>query len=212
MRQPKTICLIAGTLPAVATMLWMACYGQSLSSSKKHAESNATVGEWSSYGGDPGGSRFSPLAQINRTDVQQLKIAWIYHTGDVSDGAKHPRRSGFETTPIVVDGTLYLSTAFNRVIAVDPETGGSPEDFPYFESLHQSSLDGDFGPPFEYALKKYRKDSNPKDPNLAPREFWPSTLAYRNILYRAGKRLGQDASAYLGAVPDSDLRLFAHIE
>jgi hypothetical protein len=89
---------------------------------------------------------------------------------------------------------------------------GSPEEFPYLESLHQSALDGDFGAPFEYALKKYRQDSNPKDPNLAPREFWPSTSAYRSILYRAGKRLGRDASAYLERVPDDDLRLFAHIE
>jgi quinoprotein glucose dehydrogenase len=126
MRHARTTCLIAGTLPAVATVLWIACYGQSLSSSKKPAESNAAkVGEWSSYGGDHGGSRFSPLAQINRTNVQQLKIAWIYHTGDVSDGANHPRRSGFETTPIMVDGTLYFSTAFNRVIALDPETGAA---------------------------------------------------------------------------------------
>ena len=89
---------------------------------------------------------------------------------------------------------------------------GSPEDFPYLESLHRSRLDGDFGPPFEYALKKYRVDSNPKDPNLAPREFWPSTCAYRSILYQAGKRLGRDASAYLERVPDDDLRLFAQIE
>lgn len=89
---------------------------------------------------------------------------------------------------------------------------GSPEDFPYLESLHRSQLDGDFGPPLEYALKKYRHDSNPKDPNLAPREFWPSTSAYRSILYHAGKRLGRDASAYLERVPDDDLRLFAHIE
>lgn len=118
---------IAGTLTPVATVFWMACYSQSLSSSKKPAESNAAkVGEWSSYDGDPaGGSRFSPLAQINRTNVQQLKMAWIYDTGDVSDDAKHPRRSGFETAPIMVDGTLYFSTAFNRVIALEPETGAT---------------------------------------------------------------------------------------
>src|SRR5262249_32949980 len=45
------------------------------------------------------------------------------HTGDVSDGTHGRRRSGFETTPLVVDGTLYLTTPFNRVIALDPETG-----------------------------------------------------------------------------------------
>jgi hypothetical protein len=89
---------------------------------------------------------------------------------------------------------------------------GSPEQFPYLESLHRSASDGDFGPPFEYALQKYVQDSNPEDPNLAPREFWPSTSAYRTILSRAGKRLGQEASGYLDRVPDDDLRLFAQIE
>ncbi len=124
MRGARSSCLVAGTWPAVATLLCIVCYAQSLASSKEQAQSNATkVGEWSSYGGDPGGSRFSPLTQINRTNVQHLKIAWIYRTADVSDGTTHPRRSGFEATPIMVDGTQYFSTAFNRVIALDPETG-----------------------------------------------------------------------------------------
>src|SRR5258708_2201807 len=83
----------------------------------------AQVGDWPYYGGDAGGSRFSLLAQINRQNVGQLKVAWVYHTGDISDGAKFARKSAFETTPILVDGTLYFSTAFNRVIALDPETG-----------------------------------------------------------------------------------------
>lgn len=79
--------------------------------------------DWPYYGGDAGGSRFSPLTQINTNNVQKLKVAWIYHTGDISDGAQHPHKSAFEATPILVDGTLYVSTAFNRVIALDPETG-----------------------------------------------------------------------------------------
>jgi quinoprotein glucose dehydrogenase len=79
--------------------------------------------DWPYYGGDPGGARFSPLKQINRRNVHKLKVAWVYHTGDISDGSKHPRKSAFESTPILVDGALYFSTAFNRVIALDPETG-----------------------------------------------------------------------------------------
>jgi hypothetical protein len=90
---------------------------------------------------------------------------------------------------------------------------GSPEDFPYLKALQQSSVDGDFRPVFEYAIKKYRQDGNRRSPNLAPSEFWPSTSAYRHILYQAGKRLGRDdASMYLERVPDDDLRLFARIE
>jgi quinoprotein glucose dehydrogenase len=79
--------------------------------------------DWPCYGRDAGGMRYSPLAQINRGNVAQLKVAWIFHTGDISDGRGKRKRSGFETTPILIDGTLYLTTPFNRVIALDPETG-----------------------------------------------------------------------------------------
>src|ERR1700719_1529365 len=79
--------------------------------------------DWPNYGNDPGGMRYSPLSQINRDNVSKLKVAWIFHTGDVSDGSRDRKRSGFEATPILVDGTLYFTTPFNRVIALDPETG-----------------------------------------------------------------------------------------
>jgi quinoprotein glucose dehydrogenase len=79
--------------------------------------------EWPTYGNDPGGMRYSPLSLINRENVSKLKVAWMFHTGDISDGSRDRRRSGFEATPILVDGTLYFTTGFNRVIALDPETG-----------------------------------------------------------------------------------------
>jgi quinoprotein glucose dehydrogenase len=79
--------------------------------------------DWRYYGHDAGGMRYSPLAQINRDNVATLKVAWTFHVGDISDGSGGKKRSGLETTPILVDGTLYLTTAFNRVFAIDPETG-----------------------------------------------------------------------------------------
>jgi quinoprotein glucose dehydrogenase len=81
------------------------------------------VGEWRHYGGDAGGRRYSALAQIDRSNVAELQVAWEYHTGDVSDGTAGRPKSAFETTPIVVDDTMYLTTPFNRVVALDPETG-----------------------------------------------------------------------------------------
>src|SRR5205823_3052914 len=66
--------------------------------------------DWPAYGHDPGGMRYSPLAQINRENVSRLKVAWVFRTGDISDGKGDRRRSGFEATPILVDGTLYLTT------------------------------------------------------------------------------------------------------
>lgn len=79
--------------------------------------------DWPSYGNDPGGMRYSPLADINRSNVARLTRAWTFRTGDMSDGRGGGPRSGFETTPIFVDGTLYLTTPTNQVIALDAERG-----------------------------------------------------------------------------------------
>jgi len=80
--------------------------------------------QWPSYGGDPGGMKYSPLAQINRSNVGELELAWEYDTGDWSDGATDlPFRSAFEATPLMVDGILYVTTPFHRLIALEPETG-----------------------------------------------------------------------------------------
>ena len=81
--------------------------------------------EWRFYGSDSGGTRFSPLQQINRQNVNALKRAWTYHTGEVNRQNETDRHqiAPFETTPLVVDGILYFSTPSNRVIALDAETG-----------------------------------------------------------------------------------------
>ncbi|MGA2984220.1 MAG: pyrroloquinoline quinone-dependent dehydrogenase [Terriglobia bacterium] len=83
----------------------------------------ATAQEWPNYGGDLGGTKYSALAQINRQNVKGLKVAWTYHTGDVSDGTTYNYKSTFECTPLVVDGVMYITTPFSRVIALDPESG-----------------------------------------------------------------------------------------
>jgi len=80
--------------------------------------------EWPTWGNDPGGSRYADLRQITPENVPLLEIAWTVHTGDVSDGTgRFAAKSAFEATPILVDGTLYLCTPFNRVLALDPATG-----------------------------------------------------------------------------------------
>src|SRR6266567_2744276 len=95
---------------------------------------------WPYYGHDAGGMRYSPLTQINRENVASLKVAWTFHTGDISEGSGRRKRSGFETTPILVDGSLYLTTAFNRIIALDPQTG--QQRWAYDPKI---DLDGDYG-------------------------------------------------------------------
>lgn len=85
---------------------------------------DAPASPWTAYGGDEGGQRHSPLSEITRDNVNRLAVAWEYHTGDLSDGTGDiPSTSAFQATPIMVDQTLYFCTPFNRVIALDPETG-----------------------------------------------------------------------------------------
>lgn len=86
------------------------------------AQAAAADDSWAFYGHDPGGQRFSPLRQVDVANVGRLKLAWTFHTGDVSDGHDGPR-SGLETTPLFIDGRLYVTSAFNRIIALDPATG-----------------------------------------------------------------------------------------
>ncbi|MFB0976694.1 MAG: PQQ-binding-like beta-propeller repeat protein [Myxococcota bacterium] len=81
------------------------------------------TGQWSAYGADSAGSRYSPLTQINRDNVDALEIAWVYNTGDVDDGSETELGTAFQNTPILVDDTLYICTPRNKVVALDPNTG-----------------------------------------------------------------------------------------
>ncbi len=79
---------------------------------------------WPFYGGNLGGERYTDLDQINKDNVSYLKKAWTYRTGDVAgDKTKVNAKSAFEATPILIDTILYFPTPFNRIIALNPETG-----------------------------------------------------------------------------------------
>src|SRR5205823_7671646 len=78
---------------------------------------------WPYYGGDAGGSRYSRASQITTANVSRLKMAWTYHTGALQPETAANRKAAFESTPVLVEGTLYLSTPFDQVIALDPQTG-----------------------------------------------------------------------------------------
>ncbi len=87
-------------------------------------------GDWPVYGHDAGGSKYSPLDQINRRNVTRLQVAWTFHTGDMYDPqGKGGKKSAFESTPLFIDGVLYVTTPFGRVIALDPATGAPKWDF-----------------------------------------------------------------------------------
>jgi len=84
------------------------------------AAAQVARGEWGAYGRDALGSRYSPLTQITRENVARLTVAWTFRTGDT---AHTQRPAKFEATPLMVDGTLFLSTPFGRALALDPATG-----------------------------------------------------------------------------------------
>ena len=80
-----------------------------------------TDSEWPTYGHDYGDTRFSPLAQITPANVGALKPAWTYHMRPPDRGTRGFASS--EDTPLVVGGTMYVSTPYGRVVALDAESG-----------------------------------------------------------------------------------------
>jgi quinoprotein glucose dehydrogenase len=86
------------------------------------SDGGGPVVEWPTADG-VGGTHYSPLADITAANVDALKVAWTYRTGDASPGGEGLAGTAFEATPIMVDGLLYLSTPFSRVVALDAETG-----------------------------------------------------------------------------------------
>jgi PQQ-dependent dehydrogenase (methanol/ethanol family) len=79
------------------------------------AVEGVTAEDWPSYGGGLSAWRYSGLSQIDRDNVRRMVPVWSFQTG-VTDG-------GFQATPIVVDGVMYVSTSWNRVYAIDGATG-----------------------------------------------------------------------------------------
>jgi quinoprotein glucose dehydrogenase len=79
--------------------------------------------DWPFYGGDQGGTKFSRLADINLSNVSKLSVAWEWSTGEKALEQYGTRPGTFQTTPLMIDDVLYLSTPYNRVVALDAETG-----------------------------------------------------------------------------------------
>lgn len=102
------------------------------------ANSAAQTGDnkdWAHYGNDPGNMRYVDLDSINPGNVAQLTPAWIFHTGVMS------AKTSFESQPIIVDGTLYISSPHNHVYAVDAATGALKWTYnPQMPSLHEMAI------------------------------------------------------------------------
>ncbi len=83
----------------------------------------AIAQEWPYYASDAASTKYSALEQIQRGNVGSLEIAWEWNTGERASQEYGIQPGKFEATPIMIDGVLYLSTAYGRVVALDPATG-----------------------------------------------------------------------------------------
>lgn len=78
---------------------------------------------WPTYGGDPGGTRYSTLSEINASNVSELEVAWTFHTGDVEGKREGADKTAFQATPILEGETLYFCSPLSRLFAINAETG-----------------------------------------------------------------------------------------
>lgn len=124
--------------------------------------------DWPTYGHDPGGQRFSPLAQVTTTNVTGLRVAWTYHMRPAA-AESSGRFAGSEVTPLVVDGLMYVTTPYRRVLALDPDSGAEV---------------------WSYEVP------GPGQPSLRGVEYWPGTRAIpARIVFgtRDGRLIALDA-------------------
>ena len=91
------------------------------------AQSHRRADEWPTYGGDPGATKYSSLSNIHRGNVAQLQVAWRWRTGEqpiaASATTRAARPGNFQATPVMIGDTLYFSTPYARVVAMNAATG-----------------------------------------------------------------------------------------
>ena len=112
--------LVVGTAAVLALAVWAAS-GFNPASSRSNQAPAATdaPGDWLHFGNDQGGSHFSPLGAIDRTNVAGLKQAWTVPLGPM------PTRPGgqMDATPLKIGENLFVCTPFNDVFAIEAATG-----------------------------------------------------------------------------------------
>jgi quinoprotein glucose dehydrogenase len=100
-----------------------------LAAASARAQQGTKDGEWRFYGGDNGGTKYAPIDLINKDNVKNLKVAWRWASADNAILFRNPLKFSdlvpfvYEATPLFVNGTLYTSTSYAQVAALDPTTG-----------------------------------------------------------------------------------------
>ena len=86
---------------------------------------------WPQAGGALGGGHYSTVTQITKDNVGGLEVAWTHRSGDYHEGGNtidgvvsgEPFQTSLQVTPVLFEDTLYYCTPYNRVFALDPNTG-----------------------------------------------------------------------------------------
>jgi len=120
------------------------------------------------------GSKYSPLNQINKSNITQLEMAWEYHTGETPPKGITNALIAFEDQPSLIEGNLVVCTVSRRVIALDPQTGKERWAF------DPKTFISDSGPMY----KKCRGVGNWVDRQAAPSAACQSRLFLGTIDYR----------------------------
>lgn len=84
---------------------------------------SAALRDWPVYAADSAATHYSPLEGITRDNVSRLAVSWEWHPKEEPLPDFGTRPGNFQNTPLMIDGVLHVSTPYNRVVALDAETG-----------------------------------------------------------------------------------------
>lgn len=115
----RALLAIAGVAVVAGGIGW--AWQENLFRAKPPVDFSGPTAGWESWGGDSGGSRFSPLTQITPANVWALKPAWTYHIG--MPEVRKMNSATFQATPVIADNRMYLCSGAGKIVALDPETG-----------------------------------------------------------------------------------------
>src|SRR5918912_643780 len=131
-RGPRLLVHLCATAALALTLL-----SPNASAQQAVPSGDAAGREWLTYGGNFFNQRYSSLNQINTSNVAQLKGAWTFHTGALSDA------TSFESSPIVAGGVMYLTGPQAQAYALDAKSGAQLWSYvPDYSSTQISGVSG----------------------------------------------------------------------
>ena len=102
--------------------------------------------EWRYVGASQGASKYSPVADIDRSNVDQIEVAWTWEPNELPNQEFNTRPGSFEATALMVENVVYVATMYTRIVALDAETGEDLWNFQCGSGHHASpvtyALDG----------------------------------------------------------------------